>query len=131
MATIEAAVERRDGLALTDNTKIILLAEAPNHQGMDAVGFFSYNKKADGFATRKQYFQMEVNGALHSVAEHKEIDLIVSLGSYLERKFKECGVTVFEVHLPKTHGYSGNTYGYATTLRLFPHAGIPKKKLTA
>ena len=128
MATIEAAVERRDSLALTDNTNIILLAEAPHHHGLDAVGFFSYNKKADGFATRKQYFHMEVNGALHSSAEHKEIDLIVSLGAYLERVFKECGVTVFEVHLPKTSGYSGNTYGYATTLRLFPHAGLPKRK---
>lgn len=131
MATIEAAVERREGLALTDDTKIILLAETPHGPATEAAGFFSYNKKADGFATRKQYFHMEVNGSLHSSAEHKEIDVIVSLGAYLERKFKECGVTVFEVHLPKTNGFSGNTYGYSTTLRLFPHAGIPKKKLTA
>ncbi|MND25687.1 hypothetical protein D3C81_144330 [compost metagenome] len=128
MATIEAAVERKEAIQFLPDTKIYLLTDASSNLGPNAVGFFSYNKKSDGFATRKQYFYMEVGGEVQSYpAQHKEIDFIVSLGEFLERKFKECGLTVFEVHLPKSHSYSGNTYGYLTTLRLFPHAGIVKE----
>lgn len=127
MATIEAAVERKEALEFLPDTKIYLLTDASSVLGPEVLGFFSYNNKSDGCATRKQYFYMEVGGEVRTYpAQHKEIDFIVSLGEFLERKFKECGVNVYEVHLPKSHSYSGNTYGYLTTLRLFPHAGIPK-----
>lgn len=125
MATIKAAVERREALIFLPDTTIHLITDVTDNLPASHIGYFTYGTKA-GFATGKQRFYMEVNGDSHTSCQHKEIDFIASFGAWLERKFKECGVQVFEVNLPKAHGYSGNTYGYFTTLRLFPHAGIKK-----
>lgn len=125
MATIKAAVERREALNFLPDTQIFLITDVIDNIPPSQIGYFTYGTKA-GFTTHKQKFYMEVDGASHTSCQHKEIDFIASFGAYLERKFKECGVQVFEVNLPLSHGYSGNTYGYFTTLRLFPHAGIKK-----
>ncbi|MNF84842.1 hypothetical protein D3C85_174680 [compost metagenome] len=126
MATIKAVVECREALNFLPDTKIFLITDVKDNLPQSHIGYFTYGTKA-GFTTQKQRFYMEVGGDSHSSCQHKEIDFIASFGAYLERKFKECGVQVFEVNLPKSHGYSGNTYGYFTTLRLFPHAGIKKQ----
>jgi len=52
------------------------------------------------------------------------VDFLVSLGEMLERRFKEQGMMVVEISLPKSHGYSGRSFGYYSTKRLFSSAGI-------
>lgn len=125
MATIKAQVESREALNFLPDTQIHLITEAVDNLAPSHVGYFTYGTSEDR-GSHKQRFRMSVGGDSHSTCQHKEIDFIASFGAYLERKFKEVDVQVFEVNLPKSHGYSGNTYGYFTTLRLFPHAGIKK-----
>lgn len=125
MAIIKATVERREALNFLPDTRIILVNDPVEGLPQQAIGYFTYGTKT-GFGTHKQKFHMLVSGDSHSSCQHKEIDFIASFGAFIERKFKEDGVQVLEVNLPLRHGYSGNTYGYFTTLRLFPHAGIKK-----
>lgn len=54
----------------------------------------------------------------------KEIDLVVTLGRYLERKYRHSGLRVVDIRLPKAQGYCGERLGFRTVLELFPHAGF-------
>lgn len=119
---IDVVVENGKPLTLLPNTEIHFVTDVEGKVGRDCLGFFTYNTALGGF--QKQAFYMSVNGQTTSIREHKEIDLLVTFGGFIEQQFNEARVQVAEINLPRSHGYSGNTYSYHTTMRLFQNAGI-------
>lgn len=123
MDTIEAVVEYGNSLSVRPNMEMHFLTDVRDDVDRHRLGYFTYQTKHDP-EYRKQRFCLTVSGSAYTVREHKEIDLIVSLGDYLENAFSADYMSVVEINLPKAHGYSGITYGHKTTRRLFEHAGI-------
>lgn len=120
METIEAVIENGVPLRILPNTEIHFLPDVRDDLEPNRVGFFTYHKGCDPRYTLQRFY-LTVDGVAYTVREHKEIDLLVTIGDYLERNFS---IEIEDINLPSSHGYSGSTYGYQTTMRLFSHAGI-------
>ena len=109
------------------NTELVILPQADVEQyPSEQLGYYRYFAQAPSVQPRKQYFIMKVNGALASPREHKEIDILVSLGEFLERKLKKVKHRVVDIQLPVAHGYSGNAYSFRAVKDLFENAGIAR-----
>jgi len=123
MITLDAMVENGDVIQVLSNTTFVPIAEIEDDIEKSCSGHITYKVKNDSQYYR-QRFCLYVGEQLFSELRHREVDFIVSLGEMLERRFKEQGMMVVEVSLPKSHGYSGRSFGYYSTKRLFNNAGI-------
>jgi hypothetical protein len=110
-------------LKFRPNIHIHLLASKPEGISDDVLGNYGYYLE-DHYNDERQYFYMTVNGVVAHPRLHKEIDMIASLGRYLERKFRAKRLKVTGFKLPQSHGFSGNRYDYFQVVQLFEHAGI-------
>lgn len=75
-----------------------------------------------------RWFHLEIDGQLATKRQHKEIDLLVTLGGIVERRCLRGRATIATLHLPRSHGYSGEQYGLNRTRLLFPDAGVRAAK---
>lgn len=123
MITLDAMVENGDVIQVLPNTTFVPIADIEDEIEKSCSGYITYKVHNDSQYYR-QRFCLYVNDQLFSELKHREVDFIVSLGEMLERRFKEQGLMVVEVSLPKSHGYCGRSYGYYSTKRLFSNAGI-------
>lgn len=123
MITLDAMVENGDVIQVLPNTVLAPIAEIQDEIEKNCSGYITYRLKSDS-EYHRQRFCLYVNDQLYSSLVHREVDFIVSLGEMFERRFKEQGLMVVEVSLPKSHGYSGRSFGYYSTKRMFSNAGI-------
>lgn len=71
-------------------------------------------------AWREQFFYLSVGKEVYSNTGIKELAMLVKLAAAVERNLEDQAIQVIDVRLPRSHGYTGNKYGYRQVKELFP-----------
>jgi hypothetical protein len=85
----------------------------------EVIGSFGYRDNVK-HAYREQFFYLSVGGEVVSSTTIKELAMVVKLGEAVERRLQDASIQVIDVRLPKSHGYTGNKYGFRQVKELFP-----------
>lgn len=87
----------------------------------ELVGAYGYKSVDKPIYTERHFLISQADRLISTKPKSQELKILLRLAQSVEKRYKEQHVQVFDVRLPKSHGFSGNKYGHRQVKGMFPN----------